>query len=112
MNKFDNNAIYFGTLIIIENQHEKIYKENVCLIYDSKTDHFFSLNETLNEFMDLNLNKNLTEVEKNSIKNKIEKYKYNYKKTTEDGKIYVDLNSLKKIENGEKNENNGSTRRK
>jgi len=27
MNKFDNNAIYFGTLIIIENQHEKIYKE-------------------------------------------------------------------------------------
>lgn len=112
MNKFSSNNLYIGTLMIIKKRLKVIYRENVYLIYEEKTDKFYSLENTLNEFIDLSLNKNLTEEQKNELKEKIRNFEYDYISSSEDNKIFVDVNSLKRIENGDKYGNIRSTGRK
>lgn len=99
MNNFSSNNLYIGTLMIEKAGKSVIYKENVYLIYEEKTDSFYKLEQTLNEFIDLSLNPKLNEEAKAELKGKIKTYEYNYKHTGEDGHIYVDIASLKIIEN-------------
>lgn len=111
MNEFNSNVIYLGTLMIVKNNERKVYKEDAYLIYEPKTDCFYLLNETLNEFIDLTLNKNLSEEEKTKLKDKIKLYEYSHIKAQEEDQIYVDINSLRILEKEVKNENNGCNRR-
>lgn len=97
MNNVQNGAIYFGNLMKIVNGKDTLYRENVCLIYDEKVDKFYSLENTLNYFFDVSLNKNLTSEEKEKLKEIIKNYEYAYKPNNIDGEIYVDINSLKEL---------------
>jgi len=111
MNEFNSSVIYLGTLMIVKNQERKVYKENAYLIYEPKTDCFYLLNETLNEFIDLTLNQNLSDEDKVKLKNKIKLYEYSYITGQKENQIYVDINSLRILGDEVKNENNGSNRR-
>ena len=106
MNSFSSNNLYIGTLMIEKEGQSDIYKENVYLIYEEKTDSFYQLEQTLNDFIDLSLNPKLNEETKSELREKIKKYEYNYKQTGQEDHIYVDVTSLKIIGTKEKNTNN------
>ena len=94
MNNFNSNNLYIGSLMIVKQGKLTIYKENVYLIYDEKTDRFYKLEQTLNEFLDLDLNPELSEDKKKECIDTIKKYEYSYNPTNEENKIYVDTNTL------------------
>ena len=93
MNNF-NNILYIGSLMIVKEGRITTYKENVYLIYDEKTDKFYKLEQTLNEFLDLSLNPELSETKKKKNIDTIKKYEYSYTYTNEENKIFVDVNTL------------------
>lgn len=91
MNKYDSQKIYCGNLM----QGEVLLKENIILIYDNKTDTFYSYLDTFNHLLDLNLNNNLTEEETKELEKTIQKYNYPYGQVNSTKKTYIDENTIR-----------------
>lgn len=108
MNKFNDTTIYFANLIAIKNGIKTPYKENACLLYRSERDCFYSLENTFNEFLWFEDKQNPRDEEKENFYQSIEKYSYSYTPLGQEGEIYVDINSIKILENGDVN---GKTRK-
>ena len=106
MNNIRFGTIYLGNLMQRKNNKIELYKEAIYLVYESKTNKFYSLLDTLNYFMDIDLNKNLTEEEKENYMKIIKKYEYSHIPSKQEGQIYVDINSLKEITNTQDNQRN------
>ena len=107
MNNFNNSTIYISNLMKTINGKSELYKSNAFLLYEEKTDRFYSLEDTFNEFLDIKLNKNLTEKERENCYKKIKQHEYPYTQSGQEGEIYVDINLIKILENGDVN---GKTR--
>lgn len=93
MSKYKEMVIYSGNLIQYVNGQNKLYRENVCLVYEESTDTFSSLNDTLNCYIDL-LRDDLSEEQKEKCRETINKHSYPYINSYIEGNIYVDENSI------------------
>lgn len=105
MTKFNDTTIYFANLIKIENGEKKLYKEDACLLYRTKTDHFYSLEQTFNLFLEFEDKRTQNEDEIIEFYQIIQKHSYPYISDDQEGYIYVDTSSIKILENGEKHGN-------
>ena len=92
MSKYSSNTIYLGNIIKKRNGiKEQIYK-NVELIYDERTDAFYTLDK-LYTFVDLDINKDLTDCQLENYKRFLKEGKMSYIPNDE-GIRYVDETSI------------------
>lgn len=92
MNKYNSNTIYLGNIIKKRNGIIEQLYQNIELIYDEKTDAFYTLDK-LYTFVDLDINKNLTNYQRENYLKILEENKLSYIPNDE-GITYVDEHSI------------------
>lgn len=97
MSKYNKGTIYRGNLMEYINGTSTIIKENIELIYDEKTDSFYSYLDTFNYFLDLDLNPNLINEKRKAYNKIIKDYNYSYTNHYIEGEKYIDENSIVEI---------------
>ena len=103
MNKFSNGTVYIGNLMKIENGRSVIFKEKAYLVYDASKNTFYSVENTLNNSIDL-INPNLDKGIKEEYESIIKKHQYQVTPSNKEGEIYVDIASLKVVNNPQNRE--------
>jgi len=93
MIEYNNGTLYTGNIIRNKNGEKIIAKENTFLIYSKNEDCFYSL-DVLNYLLDLEINNNLTDIQRKEYQEIVDANKYQYKNIGEETDIYIDYNSI------------------
>lgn len=96
MSKYKEMVIYSGNLMKYTNGKSKLYRENVCLLYEPNTDTFSCYSDTLNCYIDL-LRDDLSEEKKDECRKTIKKHSFPYVNSGIEEQIYVDENSIQVV---------------
>lgn len=97
MSKYNEKVVYSGNLMKYTNGQSILLRKGIYLVYEPKTNTFYSLNDTLNYFLDLDLNNNLTEQQREEYKKIIQKHNYPYFSSGIPEEIYIDENSIEVV---------------
>jgi len=97
MYKYENGTLYIGDIIRKTNGVPTVAKKQAFLIYSKNEDCFYTL-DVLNYLLDLEVNKSLSEEQREEYKEIVETNKYNYKNIDED-EVYIDENSVEEAFN-------------
>ena len=89
-------GLYIGNIMEVKDNKITIYKKDAMLIYNEENDMFTSIEE-LNNFIDRDLNTNLTDKQREEIIKSINKNSYHYSSVEGQYDKYIDENSIEEF---------------